>query len=265
MKIALIQTNPVIGDFVRNSAMILAGIERARDRGCGLAIFPELTLCGYPPQDLLERSAFIEAHDRALETVINRTRGIGVILGALERRPGPGKPLYNSALLINEGRVLARTRKQLLPTYDVFDETRYFEPGTTSVMTPFRELHIGLSVCEDIWSHDRHYSVDPVADMLQSGTTTTACLVNISASPYYHGKIGERKKVFARLCREHRLPLLYVNQVGGQDSLIFDGHSMAMNPGGEIVAAAPGFSEDMLVVDSNSLRAAGSHTLPGDS
>lgn len=265
MKIALIQTNPVIGDFVRNSAMILAGIERARDKGCGLAIFPELALCGYPPQDLLERSAFIEAHDRALETVINRTRGIGVVLGALERRPGPGKPLYNSALLINEGRVQARTRKQLLPTYDVFDETRYFEPGGTSVMTPFRELHIGLSVCEDIWSHGRHYSVDPVADMLKAGTTAASCLVNISASPYYHGKIGERKKVFARLCREHRLPLLYVNQVGGQDSLIFDGHSMAMNPNGEIVAAAPGFTGDMLVVDSDSLRAAGSYTLPGDS
>ncbi len=265
MKIALIQTNPVIGDFVRNSAMILAKIEQARDRGCGLAIFPELTLCGYPPQDLLERSAFIEAHDRALETVINRTSGIGIVLGVLEQRQGPGKPLYNSALLINKGRVQARSRKQLLPTYDVFDETRYFEPGTTSAMVPFQELHLGLSVCEDIWSHDRRYSVDPVADMLKSGTTTTACLVNISASPYYHGKIGKRKKIFASLCRQHRLPLLYVNQVGGQDALIFDGHSMVMNPDGEIVAAAPGFTEDMLVVDSDSLRAAGSYALPGDS
>jgi len=265
MNIALIQTNPVIGDLDYNSALLLAWIERAKERRCGLAVFPELALCGYPPQDLLERPAFLEAHDRALERLIRNISGIGVLLGALEPRRGAGKPLYNSALLIENGKVVSRARKQLLPTYDVFDETRYFEPGDVSVIAPFRGLRLGLSVCEDIWFQDRSYPVDPVTNMLGSSAIKMDCLINISASPYYHGKLGERKEVFSSLCRTNSLTLLYVNQVGGQDSLIFDGHSMVMGPDGRINGSAPGFSEDMLLVDSACWRVEGAAEQPRDS
>jgi len=254
MKIALIQTNPVIGDFARNSSMILDWVEKAGNHGCSLAVFPELSLCGYPPQDLLERSDFLHAHDRSLEKLIQQIDGIGVILGVMEQREGTGKPLYNSALLVDGGRVASKARKQLLPTYDVFDETRYFEPGNESVVASFEGMNIGLTVCEDIWYEDRLYPGNPVGSMLARKGSNIDCLINISASPYYHGKIGERIKVFSSLCQKYRLPLLYVNQVGGQDSLVFDGHSMVVNGDGKIEGTAPGFTEAMLIVDSDTWR-----------
>ncbi len=259
MNIALAQTNPVIGDFSYNLNLITSRILEARKQGCRLIIFPELSLCGYPPQDLLERPAFLAAHDRALNSLISQIRGIGVIVGALEHRHGSGKSLYNSALLIDEGKVLFRARKQLLPTYDVFDETRYFEPGDLSMAVPFAGLTIGLSVCEDIWHQGDQYPVNPVAELV-GRTSRLDFLVNISASPYYHGKLGERQAVFARLCRQHAVPLLYVNQVGGQDSLIFDGHSMVMDSRGEILQVAAGFREDILLVDSENWGDTGGRT-----
>ena len=148
----------------------------------------------------------------------------------------------------------SRARKQLLPTYDVFDETRYFEPGSESVVAAFKGINIGLTVCEDIWYEDRLYPVNPVAGMLDLQADSVDCLVNISASPYYHGKIGERNSIFSSLCRKYSLPLLYVNQVGGQDSLVFDGHSMVINKEGKIGGTAPGFTEDMLIIDSDTWR-----------
>ena len=253
MKIALVQTNPFIGDFDYNVRLVTNRIRSAEQTGCELVIFPELTLCGYPPQDLLERSAFIRAHDRALDGIIHAVGDVGVVLGALEQRQGPGKPLYNSALLIHRGKVIHWARKQLLPTYDVFDESRYFEPGGSSMPFPFHGLYLGLSVCEDIWHESMHYSVDPLV-ALTRGNDTLDILINISASPYYHGKLGERNRLVTSLCRKNDLPLLYVNQAGGQDSLIFDGHSMAVNSRGEVCAVAAGFSEDMLIIDSADLR-----------
>ena len=252
MNIALVQTNPVIGDFDHNVRLVTERIQAAVQAGCELVLFPELTLCGYPPQDLLERSSFIKTHDQALDGLINTVGDIGVVLGALEQRQGPGKPLYNSALFIHRGKVVHRARKQLLPTYDVFDESRYFEPGGFSMPFPFHGLYLGLTVCEDIWHESMHYSVDPVAGLTQDNDALDI-LINISASPYYHGKLGERNRLFASLCRQNDLPLLYVNQAGGQDSLVFDGHSMAVNQRGEIYAVAAGFSEDMLIVDSADL------------
>ncbi len=252
MKIALVQTNPVIGDFDHNVRLVTERIQTAVQAGCKLVLFPELTLCGYPPQDLLERSSFIKKHDQVLDGLINTVGDIGVVLGALEQRRGPGKPLYNSALFIHRGKVVHRARKQLLPTYDVFDESRYFEPGGFSMPFPFHGLYLGLTVCEDIWHESMHYSVDPVACLTRDDNGLDI-LINISASPYYHGKLGERNRLFASLCRQNDLPLLYVNQAGGQDSLVFDGHSMAVNQRGEIYAVAAGFSEDMLIVDSADL------------
>ena len=253
MKIALVQTNPIIGDFDYNTRLITSGIQAAERAGCHLAIFPELSLCGYPPQDLLERFSFIRAHDSALDVLIHTVGDIGVVLGVLEQRHGPGKPLYNSALLIHRGKVIHRARKQLLPTYDVFDESRYFEPGSFSMPFFFDGLKLGLSICEDIWQESMHYPIDPVAGLTRDNEDLDI-LINISASPYYHGKLGERNRLFASLCRKNKVPLLYVNQTGGQDSLIFDGHSMAVNNRGEVCARAPGFSEDMLIFDSDDLR-----------
>ncbi|HBI15518.1 MAG TPA: NAD+ synthase [Desulfobulbaceae bacterium] len=261
MKIALVQTNPIIGDFAGNSARILARTREARERGCRLAIFPELSLCGYPPQDLLERADFIAAHDRALNHLLPGTGDIGVVLGVIERRTGSGKPLYNTALLADNGREIARSRKRLLPTYDVFDETRYFEPGDRSVVAPFAGLRLGLTVCEDIWFEEERYGVDPVAAMQADKPD---CLINISASPYYHGKLGERQAVFSALCRRHRLPLLYANQVGGQDSLIFDGHSLVLTPEGEVGGCAPGFAEHLLVVESGTWGTEEEQSVPVD-
>jgi NAD+ synthase (glutamine-hydrolysing) len=265
MKIALIQTNPVIGDFPANSAKILHWTGQARKKGCRLAIFPELSLCGYPPQDLLERGDFIAAHENALHALLPQLSGIGVILGVIEPRSGSGKPLYNSAVLIDKGTERARARKQLLPAYDVFDETRYFEPGSASTVAVLDDLRLGLTVCEDIWYEDGSYARDPVEGLFVHGGPGPDLLVNISASPFHHGKLNERRKILSSLCRHHRLPLVYVNQVGGQDSLIFDGHSMIISPEGNHCAGAVGFEEDMVVVDTAGFRSTGYHDPPQDS
>ncbi len=250
MKIALVQTNPIIGAFDNNLQILLSWVEKAGQAGCDLVVFPELTLCGYPPQDYLERESFLAAHDRALEKLIEGVgENITCIVGVLERRTGPGKSLYNSAFVLSGGKVLYRARKQLLPTYDVFDETRYFEPGEESAVFPFQGFKIGLTVCEDIWWRQQQYASNPLENFGLSEDMPD-CLINISASPYYHGKLHERNLIFSDLCRKHKMPLVYVNQVGGQDGLIFDGHSLVMNAGGEIVAAGKGFEQEMLVVDS---------------
>ncbi|ADW17034.1 NH(3)-dependent NAD(+) synthetase [Desulfobulbus propionicus DSM 2032] len=263
MKIALIQTNPIIGAFERNLRQVLHWIGKARQARCDLVVFPELTLCGYPPQDLLERPAFLDGHDRALVDLVKQLAGISCIVGVPERRQGPGKPLYNSAYVLERDKIAVRARKQLLPTYDVFDETRYFEPGTTSTVFPCKGVHCGLTICEDIWWNSEIYPTDPLKDLV-IGPIVPDCLINISASPYHYGKLEERQQVFTRLCRDNNLPLLYVNQVGGQDGLIFDGHSMVMTPRGTLRAVAAGFGEDMLVVDSEDWDRDGGQ-LPADS
>ena len=260
MKVALVQTNPVIGAFERNLRQVLHWLAKARQAGCDLVVFPELTLCGYPPQDLLERTSFLDCHDRALADLTKQLDGISCIVGVPERRQGPGKPLYNAALVLEQGRVAFRARKQLLPTYDVFDETRYFEPGTTSTVFPLQGLQCGLTICEDIWWTSENYATNPLQGFVV-GSVVPDCLINISASPYYHGKLAERQQIFSRLCRDNNLPLLYVNQVGGQDGLVFDGHSMVITPQGELHRVAAGFGEDMLVVDSGQWHQGGAQSL----
>ncbi len=264
MKIALVQLNPVIGAFDANLAKVLAYLESARAAGCRLAVFPELTLCGYPPRDLLERSSFLHAHDRALAELVQGVHGIGCVIGALERRVGPGKPLYNSAFFIDGGKVLYRVRKQLLPTYDVFDECRYFEPGSASLPFSFQGKVIALSVCEDIWQEPGKYPIDPVATFCRHDPGPDF-LINISASPYHHGKISQRLDVFSSLCRKHSISLLYVNQVGGQDELIFDGHSLVMDADGKVRATGRGFVEDIIIVDSDDWRPQVDRPEPEDS
>ncbi len=256
MKIALIQTNPVIGDFPGNNARIVAQAERAAALGCELAIFPELALSGYPPQDLLERPAFLADHERALTRLIAEVRGIGVLCGAVTRNPeAAGKPLHNSALLFRDGKILFSTAKRLLPTYDVFDESRYFEPGREAALCDYQGLKLAITVCEDIWNDKRVfprclYHHDPVAELLGCPDLTADLLINLAASPFNLGKNAIKQKIFANLCAAYRVPMLYVNQVGGQDSLVFEGGSLALDRSGAVVCRAARFQEDLVVLDT---------------
>lgn len=259
MKIALVQINPVIGDFTYNSNKIIYWAEKARERGCDLAVFSELALCGYPPQDLLERPTFIADHDRAMHDLVSRISGIGIICGHLEKHTDDtGKPLHNSASIIEDGEIVFTARKRLLPTYDVFDEARYFEPGRRSRSCLYKGLCMGITVCEDIWNDkgsfpQNLYATDPISDLiadLQDEGGTIDLLINLSASPFQTDKENVKQEIFSRVCRNNNVPLIYVNQVGGQDSLLFDGWSMAMNSGGRIVARAERFREDMVILDT---------------
>jgi NAD+ synthetase len=259
MKIALVQINPVIGDFNYNSNQIISWADKARRSGCDLAVFSELALCGYPPQDLLERPAFIVEHDKALQALVSGISGIAAVCGHLERHTdSTGKPLHNSASLIADGRLLFTARKRLLPSYDVFDEARYFEPGRLSETCQFSGLRLGITVCEDIWNDkgsfpQQLYGTDPIGDLvavLEAEGKKLDLLINISASPFQMDKEAVKHDIFTRVCTNNNLPLIYVNQVGGQDSLLFDGWSLAMTGDGMVRARAARFKEDMVVVDT---------------
>ncbi len=271
MKIALIQYNPVIGDFAANIAAISGWLEKAKAAECQLAVLPELAISGYPPQDLLERSAFLDDQDRAFARLVTKAHaiGIGVICGLVTRNPTPmGKPLHNSGVLFSDGEILFTTHKQLLPTYDVFDEARYFEPGCGNGTFRYQGLHLGLTICEDIWNDKSLfpcplYATDPVDAMLAQADSPVDLLINLAASPFNLGKGAVRQKIFTNLCQRHHLPLIYVNQVGGQDSLIFDGNSVALDKEGAVVARAARFSEDMVVIDTDTWQGE-IHGAPGD-
>jgi NAD+ synthetase len=245
----------VIGDFETNSSKIITYAEKAYASGCRLVIFPELALSGYPPQDLLERQSFIRDYDMAQARLIEALPPLDVMFGSLERRDiGGGKPLYNSAIVVRNKEIVFRARKQLLPSYDVFDETRYFEPGPASELYEIDGYSFGVTVCEDVWHNEVHdYDVAPVEEIhalaSRQGVTLTA-LINISASPFQRGKEDLRRSIFSSYCEKFSTPFIYCNQVGGQDSLIFDGRSLVMNCTGEVVAQAKGFSEDMICVNT---------------
>ncbi len=255
MKIALIQLNPVIGDFENNCAKIILSAHQAADLGCDLAVFPELAVSGYPPLDLLERSSFLEDHEAAVNAMILGLPPISVMFGCFERGlEATGKPLYNSVFVARNKKIVHKTRKQLLPEYDVFDENRYFEPGQPTTLFSCGGLTIGVTVCEDIW----HYAVDdyrsrPVEalfDLAHREGCSLDLLINVSASPFHRGKSRIRQSIFSSLIDQYRTPFIYVNQVGGQDSLLFDGASLALDGSGEIIARAAHFKEDMVVVDT---------------
>ena len=253
MKIALVQINPVIGDFPHNCQKILDASLDAVQKECSLVIFPELAVSGYPPHDLLEHSAFLDEHDQALLKLCRKLPNIDVLIGCIEQRSthGSGKKLHNSAFLIREGCIVHRVQKQLLPSYDVFDEKRWFEPGIVPEIIECNGLRLGITICEDIWhSEIGEYESDPV-EALFANNSDIDCLINISASPFQRNKESIRHRLFRNICSKHQIPLLYVNQVGGQDSLLFDGRSLLMDAHGVIRAKALGFSEDILVVDSD--------------
>lgn len=257
MKIALVQINPVIGQFNENARRIALSIETAKTKNCRLVIFPELAICGYPPQDLLEHSSFLTSHEQTLQTLIKNCRSIGVLCGAISRHTGgTGKPLHNSALLFEDGKLLFSAHKRLLPTYDVFDESRYFEPGQESSVFDFHGLRLGISICEDIFNDEDSfphplYQANPVADLARQNADL---FINIAASPYTMGKQQTRHDIFSGLCRKYKVPLLYVNQVGGQDSVLFDGASLVLDQQGRICSKAGSFQEDMLVIDTDEIH-----------
>ncbi len=261
MKIALFQINPHIGNFDHNCAKIVQAATRARESDCELVIFPELAVSGYPPQDLLERHSFIEDHERALTDLIKKIRGIGVIIGAITRNTAAtGKPLHNSCILFDNGTILGTVHKQLLPSYDVFDEARYFEPGKKGLSTVnYRGLNLTLTICEDIWndkdsSPRQRYASDPVSGAITAANSAVDLIINLAASPYRLGKADLRNDIFTTISRKYKIPLLYVNQIGGQDSLLFDGGCLAINAHGQVVSAAKRFQEKMLVIDSDQLK-----------
>lgn len=257
MKIALIQINPIIGDFSGNAAIIREKSLRAKEMGAQLALFPELALCGYPPMDYLEHSSFLRDQNTHLDSLIHDIQGIAVLCGIITPcKERNGKPLHNTALLFRDGEILHASHKKLLPTYDVFDESRYFQPGSSSQFFALDGLKLGITICEDLFNDinafpEQHYNSDPIAEL--TAHHHLDLLINIAASPFTLGKQPLRKKAFSAISRKYDLPLLYCNQVGGQDSILFDGASFVLDGQGRLCAQAQAFSENILLVDSNQL------------
>lgn len=252
MRILIAQINPTIGALEKNTEQIIHAIERGKNRGADLVLFPELALCGYPPEDFLLLPHFIEAIARHLEVIIGATEGIAAVVGLPRRNPHlAGKQLYNSAALINDRTLEGYADKILLPTYDVFDESRYFESGEKVCTWSLKGETIGITICEDLWQHSGHlqstvvYSRDPVLELKDK---SPSFVLNLSASPYSIAKHSTRLEVFLSAADTIQCPVVMCNQVGGNDSLIFDGSSLHVDPRG-LIHCAKTFEEDDLWVD----------------
>ena len=252
MKIALCQFDPTVGDFAGNSARILEMAHEAARRGADLAVFSELCVCGYLPQDLLERPAFVERNRETVACLAQKTP-LPILVGyAARANSDTGKAAWNTAALLADGRIAFEQHKMLLPTYDVFDESRYFQPAPSQQVFAFRSEKLGITICEDIWNDKnfwakRLYEADPVTGLLAQGA---GIILNISASPFTIEKRQVRFEMLRALARSHQRPVVYVNQVGGNDTLVFDGSSVALTPDGRIVAQARAFEEDVVIFDT---------------
>ena len=267
MKIALGQTNPTVGDFAGNAARIIDFSRRAQSAGAGLVIFPELSVCGYPPRDLVERSAFVCRNRETVERIAAETRGIAVICGAVTPAEAEtGKSVMNSALLLENGAVRFQQSKMLLPTYDVFDEWRNFAPARRQELFDFCGRRMALTICEDAWN-DKHfwrrrlYSIDPVEDLMRAGGNF---ILNISASPFWEGKRELRRRMLEAIATQYQSPVVMVNQVGGNDSLIFDGSSFVLGRDGRLVAQAASFEEDLVFFDTETMTGEVHAQIEGD-
>lgn len=254
MKIALAQINPTIGAFKQNCEKICSFIDRAVEEKADLIVFPELSITGYPPRDLLDRPGFITDNIKSLEIVRKYSKNISVIIGFIDLNTDRrGKHLYNAAAVINKGVIQSIHSKSLLPSYDVFDEHRYFEPVRTISLANIHGIKFGVTICEDIWAPDEVcerpiYHVNPVEDLIKQGAEV---IVNLSASPFNLGKINLRRNLVKTLSAKYEIPFLYVNQVGGNDDLVFDGNSIISNAKGEIIKHGASFKEDLLVFEIN--------------
>ena len=261
------QINPTVGDFSGNSAKIVEFAQRAQAAGAGLILFPELSICGYPPRDLVERPSFVARNREAAESIAQMVPGISIICGLVTpAQADTGKSVMNSAALLKDGKVAFTQSKMLLPTYDVFDEMRNFAPAKSQQLFPFCGRQIALTICEDAWN-DKHfwnrrlYALDPVEELVRHGGNL---VLNISASPYWVGKRDFRRKMLASIATNYKVPIAMVNQVGGNDSLIFDGSSLVLNAAGEIIAQGKSFEEDLVYFDSSDLRGEIHDQIEGD-
>jgi NAD+ synthase/NAD+ synthase (glutamine-hydrolysing) len=254
MRVALAQINTTVGDMAGNVARILDAAREAARKGAEVVVFPELAITGYPPRDLLEKPTFLERSEEALADLVRRTVELDPVLvcGYVARAPGASaKPAQNCAAVIHRGEILFRQTKMLLPTYDVFDEARYFLPAERQQVFPLGGVPTALTICEDAWNDKqfwerRRYQRDPVEELVAAGARL---LISINASPYHMGKRALRREIFAATARRFRIPALYVNQVGGNDQLIFDGSSFALSATAEVIASAASFREDLVMVD----------------
>ena len=256
MKIALGQINPTVGDFSGNAAKMIEYSRRAQASGAGMILFPELAVCGYPPRDLVERPWFVARNRESAEQIAGATRGIAVICGLVTPAESEtGKSVMNSAALLQDGKITFLQSKMLLPTYDVFDEMRNFAPAKSQQLFSFCGDRVALTICEDAWNDKlfwpkRLYVVDPIEALVRAGGNL---VLNISASPFWIGKRELRHAMLASIARQHKVPVAMVNQVGGNDSLCFDGSSIVLNAEGKIVAQGRSFDEDLIYFDSKSL------------
>jgi NAD+ synthase (glutamine-hydrolysing) len=238
VRLALAQIDPTVGDLAGNRALILDRLAAAQEAGADVVVFPELAVTGYPPEDLLLRPGFVRAAEESLEQIADAVHGIVAIVGAPH---ADGGHLYNVAAVCADGEVTERVRKQLLPNYGVFDEVRYFTPGADATPIEIGETKVGVTVCEDMWQPG-----PPASDLTRLGARL---LINISASPFHIGKDRTREEMFRTRARDNNASVVFCNAVGGQDELLFDGHSCVIDERGEVIARAPGFEEALLVVD----------------
>ncbi|HLY39613.1 MAG TPA: NAD+ synthase [Terracidiphilus sp.] len=254
MKIALAQINPTIGDFTGNLEKIITTSRRAASEGARLAVFSELCVCGYPPADFLEKPSFLERCRTAVDELAGATSDLGCAIAvgvALRAENGAGKPAVNAAVLMDRGRIVLEQHKRLLPFYDVFDEQRYFSPSKQQQVVEVDGVRLAISICEDAWNDKnfwprRLYSVDPMEELMRQ---KPAIHINLSSSPFWHSKREVRREMLSAIARRDGIPILMCNQVGGNDSLIFDGSSVAINGQGELIGQAKSFEEDLVVLD----------------
>jgi NAD+ synthase (glutamine-hydrolysing) len=265
MKIAIAQLNPTIGDLIHNSQKIVEATQEAAKQNVRLLLTPELSLCGYPPRDLLLSPRFIQSMHQQLQAIAESIpEDIAILVGTVTENAcahSQGqKPLHNSMVLIEAGTIQQAFQKRLLPTYDVFDEDRYFQPGhnlnSFYLTSKQQKLKIGVTICEDLWNEDtfwgkRSYEINPIADLAESGVDI---IVNLSASPYSVGKQQLREKILAHAVNKYRIPIIYTNQVGANDDLIFDGNSVALSIDGEIITRAKSFATDLVITESDLLQ-----------
>ncbi|HTA79629.1 MAG TPA: NAD+ synthase [Terracidiphilus sp.] len=254
MKIALAQINPTVGDFTGNLEKIVAASRRAAAEGARLTVFSELSICGYPPADFLEKPSFLARCRSAVDELKSATAELStaVLVGvALPAPPDAGKPAVNAAVLLDRGTVLLEQHKRLLPFYDVFDEQRYFRASREQRVVELDGLRLGISICEDAWNDKNFwpqplYAVDPMEELMRQNP---AIHINLSSSPFWHSKRETRQEMLAAIARRDGIPILMCNQVGGNDSLLFDGSSLALNARGELIAQAASFEEDLIAFD----------------